>query len=450
MSDTRDASGTNDTSGTNGTSGTSDTSGASGSGTNGARDGERPYDLVLYGATGFTGRLVAQKLAAATKPGGLRWALAGRDERKLSSLRAELDRPDLGLLAVDAMGPDVATLAKSAHVVASTVGPYMKYGHALVAACAEHGTDYCDLTGEPQFMRACIDACHGVAKKTGARLVHAVGFDSIPSDLGVLCLADLSRRTRGKGLSRARLYIERARGGASGGTVASMLHVADELAREPSLRRLLGDPYSLSPDRAHDLDLDGRDATGPSYDGAWGGFVAPFFMGPVNTRVVRRSNALAGFAYGRGFRYDEVMAFPASPAGLARAVGTAAATLGGVLALAIPKTRALVAGRLPKPGEGPTREQRERGTLRARVLGWVEGDPDARPSLQCLIEGKGDPGYELTSVMMAQAALALAEDERLPGLEGGVLTPATALGLPLVERLRRAGLSFEVRERVAR
>lgn len=398
----------------------------------------RTHDLVLFGATGFTGRLVAEYLAAHA-PQELRIALAGRNAAKLEEVRRHLPAPAerWPLLTVDAGDAvAVAALAESTRVVCTTVGPYAKYGMPLVAACAKAGTHYCDLTGETQFMHDTIAAHHATAKASGARIVHTCGFDSIPSDLGVFVLHEALGA-----MKRATAVVEVLKGGISGGTVASMLNMAEELDVDPSRRRVLGDPYALSPDRAAEPKL-GRegDQAGVRFDDFVGQWTAPFIMAAVNTRVVRRSNALRGYPYGRGFRYAEVMGFKRGVGAFFKAASFTAA-LGLLVGGAFLKlTRPLVASRLPKPGQGPSEASRRAGFVRLRLVG--EGEAGRR--LSVVVEGKGDPGYQLTALMLGQAALCLALDEAVLPKVAGVLTPATALGRTLVNRLVAAGMTFAV------
>ncbi len=403
---------------------------------------DRAYDLVLFGATGFTGRLVAEYL---TQHGsGLRWALAGRDGKKLDALRRELGAPELPIVIADATDPNaLGDLTHRTRAVCTTVGPYARYGRWLVSACVDAGTDYCDLTGETQFIRAMIDAHHGRAVETGARIVHCCGFDSIPSDLGVLLLHEHYRSQQGQ-LRRAKFLLRKSSGGVSGGTLASMMALLEDAGRDAATRKLLGDPYALNPDRTRDRGPDGPDAMGVAYDDDAGAWTAPFVMAAINTRVVRRSNALLDFAYGRDFRYEEVMGFPGNPKGLAMAASVTAG-IGGAMVLAAPApTRKLLQKFLPKPGEGPTKAQREAGGFEIRILGWGDGDP--RPSAEAIVVGRKDPGYGETAKMLGEAALELVATHKTRK-RGGILTPASALGMPLVERLRRADMRWDVRGR---
>jgi short subunit dehydrogenase-like uncharacterized protein len=400
----------------------------------------RSFDIVLFGATGFTGRLVADYLIG--RRSGARLALAGRDRAKLEALRRELPgAAEVQILTADVRDPaSLDAIAEKTRVVCTTVGPYARYGGPVVAACAAHGTDYCDLTGEPQWIRRMIDAHHDEAARTGARIVHCCGFDSIPSDLGTQLLEDHARAAYGAPCESVVLAIRRMRGGASGGTVASMLALFEEIKRDPAVRAIVFDPYALNPPGERS-GPDGPDARGVAWDPDLEAWTAPFVMAGINTKVVRRTNALTGYAYGRSFRYREVMAFPRGARGLTRALGQAA-FLGGLLAAAsIDRVRGLLERVLPKPGEGPSPAERERGSFFATLLGKGTA-ADGRPfTVRGTVAAEKDPGYGATSIMLGESALSLAEDERTT--PGGVLTPAYALGKKLLARLRAAGMRFE-------
>ncbi|HEX8537449.1 MAG TPA: saccharopine dehydrogenase NADP-binding domain-containing protein, partial [Cystobacter sp.] len=334
-------------------------------------------------------------------------------------------------------------------VVISTVGPYARYGSELVAACARNGTDYCDLTGEVQWMRRMIDAHDAQARQSGARIVHTCGFDSIPSDLGVLMLQEYMREQHGGHCDRVRYYTTKLKGGVSGGTLASMLQMMDELQKDPSLRRVLGNPHALDPEPRRGRPEE-RDQMSVRYDKELGSWTAPFFMASVNTRVVRRSNALLGHPWGKDFLYSEASSFGPGAKGLLGATGMMAG-LGAFFAVSsVPLVRQQLAERvLPAPGEGPSAEQREKGSFTIKLLG--EGQSartGARVKLEGKVAAKGDPGYAATSRMLAESALCLAFDD-VPSA-GGVLTPASGMGTRLIDRLRKADMTFEVREAVAR
>jgi len=411
--------------------------------------GARTHQLVLLGATGFTGRLVAEYLLAHGPP-DLRWALAGRNRRKLEAVRDELaqrfdlarDLPIVVADSTDRAAMDV--LAASTDVVCTTVGPYARLGGALVGACAAAGTDYCDLTGEVHFIRRMIDAHHDEARASGARIVHCCGFDSIPSDLGTLMVTD-ALVERGARPEQVTFYAGEARGGASGGTIASMLALLDEARKDRDTRRILGDPYALNP-AGHRDGPDGSDQTGVRWDPELGMWTGPFVMAAVNTRVVRRSHALRGFPFGEGFRYAEVASTGKGVGGLARASVLAGGLAGFVLATGAGPLRRTLEKRLPSPGEGPDADARARGYFVIRLIAKGRREDGGEETVRGRVEGTSDPGYGETAKMIGEAALCLALDgDRIPE-QGGVLTPATAMGQTLLERLRVAGMTFDVQQ----
>ena len=403
---------------------------------------EREYDVVLFGATGFTGRLVAEQLVERA-PEGTRIALAGRSLAKLGAVRDELGAAAAHwplLLADSSNKATMTTMARSTVAVATTVGPYAKYGLPLVEACAKAGTHYVDLSGEVLFMRASADAYDEIARGTGARIVHACGFDSIPSDLGVLLLHEVAGP-----LAETTLLVKDMRGSFSGGTLASGRVQAEAVAADPEARRIAADPYALSPDREAEPDLGedsepGRDADlSSAVHHPELGWIGPFIMGPTNSRVVRRSNALMGFAYSREFRYQEAMWFGEGLSARAKATGMTAGLGALGAALNFGPARSSMGKVLPKPGEGPSAEDRAAGRFRMEIHGWgTDGQ-----HYVATVAAQGDPGYAATSLMLAESVLLAASgDPALPDT-AGVLTPATGFGMPLVERLRAAGMTFE-------
>jgi short subunit dehydrogenase-like uncharacterized protein len=402
---------------------------------------DRELDLVVYGASGFVGRLLAAYLAEHA-PAGTRIGLAGRTRARVEEVRDGLGTAAAGWPVLTADSADAAALdalVARTRVLVTTVGPYARYGLPVVEACARAGTHYADLTGEVLFVRDAIDRTDAVAKDTGARLVHSCGYDSIPSDLGTLLVAERARADGAGSLTDVRLTAW-AKGGVSGGTIDSMRAQMEALGADPSRRRVVADPFSLSPDRgAEPATRQPADAGLPALgrDGRW---TAPFVMAPYNTRVVRRSNALQDWAYGRSFRYGEVMGTGSGPVG---AVTACAVTGGLAVAMGVMgfgPTRALLDRVLPSPGTGPGEETRRAGWFRSVVDATTE---DGR-RYRATAAGPGDPGYAATAVMLGESALALALDgDRLPD-RAGSLTPATALGDVLVERLRAAGHTYEV------
>ena len=408
---------------------------------------QRSFDIVLFGATGFTGSLVAEYLVKHAPP-DLRWALAGRSLPKLEAVRADLARVDARAATLPIVLGDsqdqasMDALARDARVVCTTVGPYMKYGHALAAACANSGTHYCDLTGEVPFMRDVIDRHHARAKETGARLVHTCGFDSIPSDLGVLVLHERAK-AMGKKLAWVRMFVGESKGGFSGGTVASMMDLLDAARSDPGVRRVLGNPYALDPDPGA-RGPDGKDQLGVRFDPDLGMWTGPFVMAAVNTRVVRRTHALLGHAYGPSFRYSEAMSFGKGPKGFLAASAVSAALVAFVGAASLGPTRRLLERTvLPAPGEGPSRELRDAGFFVVRFVAETEADGAAPVRIAGRVEGKSDPGYGETAKMLSESAMCLALDGDSLAPGGGVLTPASSMGMRLVDRLRRAGMVFE-------
>lgn len=405
----------------------------------------REHDIILLGATGYTGALVAEYLVSRGL-GSLRLALAGRDRGKLEHVRsslAQLDPAagDLPLLHADSFDrASLDTLAASSKVLCTTVGPYAKYGEQTVAACAAHGTHYCDLTGEPQFVRRMIDRHHEQARVTGARIVNCCGFDSIPSDIGTFMLYREYQR-RGGQLQGVRNFLTDSRGGVGGGTIASALHVIEEARRDPEVREQLPNPYSLYP-RDEPPGPDGRDQVGAKRDADLGAWTAPFVMAVINGKIVRRSNALLDFAYGRNFRYSESMRVASGVGGMLGASIVSAGLGLAAAAMVITPLRRMTERRLAKPGSGPSKAQRERGHFGFELIGdGVDAQGEAL-QLRGRIVGVGDPGYGGTSMMLGESALALAFDEL--DAPGGVRTPASTMGDTLLERLRGAGMIFEV------
>jgi short subunit dehydrogenase-like uncharacterized protein len=404
---------------------------------------EREFDLIVFGATGFTGTLVAEYLLERYgHRNDLRWAIAGRSQEKLDALKVELgeDAATLETIVVDsADGPALAAMARRTRVVITTVGPYALYGSALVAACVEAGTNYCDLAGEVQWIRKMIDRHHARAEETGARIVHCCGFDSIPMDMGVYFLQQEAQRRHGAFCASIALFVKATRGSASGGTLASMINIVREAREDRNVARILANPYALNPEGERE-GPDGRDQQNAAYDEDAGCWTAPFVMAGVNTRVVRRSHALAGYPYGKEFRYREAVMTGKGPGGWLKGSGMTLALGGLVLGISLSPTRRLLQKFfLPSPGEGPGPEAREAGFFNLMQVGKL---PDGTV-MRTRITGDRDPGYGSTSKMLAESAVCLAKDE-LPS-RGGVLTPATAMGDALLRRLRdNAGLTFDV------
>jgi short subunit dehydrogenase-like uncharacterized protein len=383
----------------------------------------REFSIIIYGATGFTGRLVAEYLAA-NYP-ALNWAMAGRSQAKLEQVRREIGAPDsVPLVIADASDPaSLTAMAGRADVIVTTVGPYQLYGSGLVAACVAAGTAYVDLCGEPGWMRDMIGAHEAGAKGSGARIVFSCGFDSIPFDLGVQQLQKLCVERFGSPAPRVKGRVRTMKGTFSGGTAASLKATLAAAARNPSLVKVLTNPFALTP--GHE-GVDQPKGMLPQWDSAVNAWVAPFIMAPINTKNVHRTNFLLGEPYGHDFRYDEMMVAP----GLGE--------LGKATAEAIAKANPFGGEGGPKPGEGPSREERESGHYDIVFIAQYEDGRTARLS----VKGDRDPGYGSTSKMIAESALCLIEDVQGAG---GIWTPGAIMGDPLVKRLQaKAGLTFTV------
>ncbi len=412
-------------------------------------DSPREFDVVVFGASGFVGVLTAKYLAEHA-PAGTRIALAGRNEAKLEQTRASLPPTahDWPIIVADADSPaSLDSMAARTRVVCTTVGPYLKYGEALLAAVVNAGTDYVDLTGEVPFVRFSIDKFGEQATATGARIVHSCGYDSIPSDIGVHLLHQQVTADGEGELTDTTLVVAKVRGGLSGGTFDSMRVVAD-LARQPETRRVLTNPHALSSgpgetkrvDRSSepsDATIGAASKVHPSLKGA----LAPFMMASYNTRIVRRTNFLLGGIYGDRFKYAETMAVGKNPVLSRVAAAGVAAGMGGLFGgLAFKPTRRVLDRLLPEPGEGPSEKTRERGLFVHRT--YTTTTTGKRYMAE--VAAQGDPGYKATAMMLGESALTLALDrEKLPDLLG-VLTPVAAMGDALVARLRGAGMTLEV------
>ena len=401
-----------------------------------------PLDLVVFGATGFTGRLVAENLQRLHEP-GLRWALAGRDAARLAQVRDAIGAPpDLPLRTADAGdAAALAALVREARVVITTVGPYQKHGEALVAACAEAGTDYVDLCGEPLWMHTMIPRLQGPAQASGARIVFSCGFDSIPFDLGVVFLQQAMHERFGAFAQEVRARVTVMKGTLSGGTAASALATFAQIDREPALARTMADPFALTPGFRGPAQPDIDAATHDDWSGAWCG---PFVMAAINTKNVHRTHALRGHPWGTGFRYDERLQTGSGRAGelAAKALARQAKVQNALLGFG--PTRKLV-GRfaLPQPGQGPGPRARETGRFEIVLTGATA---DGR-RLRARVRGDRDPGYGSTSRMITEAALCLLRDVDRRATPGGVWTAGAALGLALVRRrAARAGETFETND----
>ena len=385
------------------------------------------FDIVVYGATGFTGQLVAEYLASRyAGKADLKWAMAGRSLDKLASVRDAIGAPaDTVLIAADAGDPvSLKAMIDQTRSVLTTVGPYQLYGSELVAACAASGTDYFDLCGEPVWMRQMIDAHQAAAQSSGARIVFSCGFDSLPFELGVLFLQQTAKKVLGAPVSRVKGRVRNMKGTFSGGTAASIKATFAAAAKDLSLVAMLKNPFVLTPGFEGPKQPPGNK---PLFDEDLGMWTAPFVMATINTRNVHRSNLLMGFPYGKDFVYDEMVLTGPGEKGEANAKLVVAANMemggpGG-----------------PKPGEGPSKEQRDNGLYDLLFVGLAEGGRQVRVA----VRGDRDPGYGSTSKMISECAICLLRDT--PEVPGGIWTPGAAMGDRLIKRLvDHAGLTFDV------
>ena len=409
----------------------------------------REFEIILWGATGFVGRLATQQLFARSRGSDLRWAIGGRNRDELESLRAELGPGAAHLPVVLGDCFDQASLdslASRTNVVCSAVGPYAKYGSGLVAACVGHGTHYCDIAGEVQWIRRMIDTHQAEAEQTGARLVPACGMDSVPSDLGVFFLQRNARKRLGAPCSRIRMRLTAMSGGCSGGTSASLMHGLEEDSEDQAVSRCIADPYSLNPEgERHGPDPPDRVASCEvQFDRDLKTWLKPFIMGPVNAKIVRRTNALLDYPYGRDFRYEEAQATGGGPIGWLKATTEAAGLVGMMAGARIPPARWMLENFvLPGSGDGPTEEERVSGLWEIAMIGSLDGES----VMQAEIRGQGDPATSSTSKMLVESALCLARDAERIAVPGGFWTPASAMGPLLLARLvTNADVTFDLYE----
>lgn len=403
----------------------------------------RQYDVVVLGATGFTGKWVAKHLFDTYESKDLSWAIAGRNADKLTEVREFIgdSNSDIGSIVADSN--DEASLQKlvsQTKVVISTVGPYAHYGSLLVKVCTESGTHYVDLTGEVPWMRSMIDEHHIAAEKSGAKIVHSCGFDSIPSDMGTFFVQQQANERFGSPLKNIRFSLTKAKGGISGGTFASMINIIKEAVSNKQVRKILFNPYSLNPSPSF-KGPDKPDQKGVEYSKELGKWTAPFMMAGINTRIVRRSNALMNFAYGEDFSYTETMPTGAGASGylMAKAISSAIKSIAFMSISAL--GRSILGVFLPNQGDGPKVDPDNPGFYLLQFNGeTAKGD-----SMVATVYGDADPGYGSTSKMLAEAGVCLAKDKL--ATVGGFWTPASALGESLLARLKsNAGLEFKIKK----
>jgi short subunit dehydrogenase-like uncharacterized protein len=396
----------------------------------------REFDIIIWGASGFTGRLVAEYLHV-QYGADLKWAMAGRSQTKLEAVRAEVADESIPVLTADSHGEQsLAAMVQRAKVILTTVGPYGKYGSALVAACVKHNTHYCDLAGEVPWMRQMIDTHHDNARASGTKIVHSCGFDSVPSDMGVFYTQQQAIAKTGKPAKTINMRVKAFKGEMSGGTYASLGDAIEKATSDKSQFKTLIEPYSLNPIGEQE-GPDKRDLQRVVYDNVSKSWIYPFIMAGINTKVVRRSHALSGYPWGRDFRYDEAVMSGDGFGGRVKAL-IATAMLGAIM-MAKPGSlwKRIIDRFLPSPGEGPDAASRAAGFYNMRFYATLHDDTIAMAK----VTGDRDPGYGSTSKMMAECGVCLARDQT-PDV-AGVLTPAVAMGEPLLSRLRdNAGLTF--------
>jgi short subunit dehydrogenase-like uncharacterized protein len=400
---------------------------------------DKKFDIIVYGATSFVGQIITRYMHTQFADGSIVWAIAGRSRTKLQQVSDTIGLSGIEMIVADSVDEgSLRQMCAQTKVVMSTVGPYALYGELLVRVCATTGTDYCDLTGEPQWIRKMQLRHEADAVKSGARILHCCGFDSIPSDLGVHFLQRNALEQFGQTCDRITMRVANMKGGASGGTIASMINMVKEAVSDADLRLELKDPYSLCPPD-HSFFVQQPDVK-IAYDNVYGGWIAPFVMAGINTRIVHRSNALSHNSYGAEFTYEEAVASGQGAKGKRMARATSWGVNALMIGLAVPPIRWLLESFvLPKPGEGPTEKAQLEGGFDIVFLGsTAQGE-----TIRCRVTGDRDPGYGSTAKMLSQAAACLAKD--VPDtVAGGFWTPATILGDRLIDRLKaHAGLTFE-------
>ena len=386
---------------------------------------EREFDVIVFGASGYTGKLVAEYMGKEYgNDESISWAIAGRNKDKLSSVKKDLNLNErVSIIEVDSTNKDsLDSMTSSAKCILTTVGPYQLYGSSLVQSCSENGTDYVDLTGEPGWMYEMINAHQDTAKNSGARIVFSCGFDSIPFDLGVYFVQQAAQEKYGKPAKHVRGRVKAMNGEFSGGTIASLGATMATLKEKPELIQVLSNPFSLTEGFEGPAQLDDSKVLLDEKLNMW---VAPFVMAPINTKNIHRSNALLGHAYGEDFCYDEMMI-------------AGEGEEGKQIADAMNSSNPMGGDNLPQPGEGPSKESREQGNY--DVLFFADFDEG---SIEARVTGDMDPGYGSTSKMIAESALCLVQD--CEDLSGGMYTPAPAMGDKLIKRLtKNAGLTFDI------
>jgi len=406
-------------------------------------------DLIVFGATGFTGKLVIEYLIKnyGTKNQKFTWAIAGRDKAKLDELKQSFIGIDSQSVNIETYVADsfnsqsLDILTSSCRIIISTVGPYLKYGLPLVESCVKNHTNYCDLTGEVPFIRESIDLFHEKALNNKCRVIHSCGFDSIPSDLGVLLLQKNSLKRFNKVCEKVNLYVRSISGGVSGGTISSMINIIKYIRSHPDKRNVLKSPYSLNPIDKINNSIRQPVLKSVRWDNSFNKWISPFLMSGVNTRVVQRTNAIAEFSYGKNFRYNEVSSFDSGLNGFLKAFNMLMTLFFLQLSL---RTNLLIwilkKTIFPKPGEGPSKHKMKNGFFKMKIIGFMN---KIRKN-SVTVTGDSDPGYSATAKMLTESAICILLNENKIPKKYGVLTPASGIGLILIERLKEKGISFTI------
>ena len=402
----------------------------------------REFDIIIYGASSFTGKIILDYFVEKYPPhDSFRWAIAGRNKTKLEKLTQNLDF-DIPIFIADSHDRQALDdLSKKTKVILTTVGPYAKYGADLVFACSNNGTDYCDLAGETQWIRKMIDDNHELAKTTGARIISACGFDSVPFDLGVYYMQNHAINKINKPLEKIITLVRAMRGGASGGTIASIINIIIEGKRNREIARIVSNPYALNPEGMRE-GPEKRDLQTFVFNKKLKTWTSPFIMASINTRIVRRTNALLNYPYGKSFSYTEYTDCGNGVSGAFKSFMMT--TFLGLFMMFTTfefSRKNIIQKFLPKPGEGPNKTQQKNGFFKL----FMHGLSSSGETLKMKITGNQDPGYGSTSKMISEVAICLALDE--VKTEGGIWTPASALGEKLLNRLEKnAGMTFEMME----
>ena len=399
----------------------------------------RKFDIIIWGASSFTGKLVTEYLFNKFGSSKIKWAIAGRDLGKLKKVRSQVADKNIPIFIADSFDKEsLLKIVKKTKVICSTVGPYSLYGTKLVKLCVENYTNYCDITGEAHWIRTLIDNFHEEAKSKKIKIVNSCGFDSIPSDMGVYFIQNEMKKVYKTYAKSIKMRVAGIRGGISGGTYSSLNNLLKEAYADKSIFKVLNNPYGLNPKDKMD-GLDKKDLRKIIFDKESNSWIYPFIMAGINTKIVRRSNALINFQYGKDFRYDEAMIAGKGISGFWKAI-LAVFPLAMVGLNPNSFLKKIINSFMPKPGEGPGVEKRKNGFYNLRFYITI----DEKRKAFAKVIGDSDPGYGSTSKMLAESALCLAFDN-LPK-NYGILTPSSAMGEKLLDRLiKNAGLSFEIK-----